>query len=818
MFSCCYRSESAGSTVRSQKTPAGARRRLPQTPAGDASERTVSRIPASRAPREADRQPANQDMLSVHFQSARKSSIPSPARMHKHFSSNGDLTAERGGRQSPIPTRPASARPASRPQTLGDRRGSVDPQAATRGRETRSRDAKPFDATAVRRQLLKPTSQPEAVRGRRPSDSDLLLISRDSSGRHRIGGVNGNGNDSDASANGSGKRLGSTRTMFNTQNILPDKPRAVTRSNDIDAMCLSGDELSVPRRKYRPPLVKSVSLSSSEEESTASRSSFTSPLSTSHDFNEYPDVAPPEDSALNEQMERLFEAYRLQELQRQVSNGDNSAPLSRASSTLSVQSEGPRRHRTGAAAGIERPASAQGTYRDSNRSRVPVDVRSRDTSRSRVPVDVRSRDTSRSRVPVDMRSRDSSRSRVPVGARSRDSSRSRVPVDARSRDSSRSRNAIDDIYAQHVRPASERLARSRCRADVGQQPSTGQRQRSRSRNSRTATPVQSHSARESRDSNVSKTSRDTSVNRQPRNAYGNRPSRDSSSVNGGSQNVSVNRPSRDSSVNRQSRNVNVNQPSRECSVSRQSRNVCTNYWSSDSSINMGARNQNVTRPPRDSSVTRQSRDVHVSMRSRDSSISRRSRDSSVSRGSRDSSVNRRSRGADVSSRQATKPPSRNDSCDDLIDNVCQRSSAQLETGLLTPGDADKLCLVSDRPADDKLCLTSDRPADDKLCLTSDRPADLLLETALAKPRRDKRSYSRTRIPMPVDVKRRLEDRATNMSTLKRFDSGVDINNMSPTDSSLMGEDEAAMWNQNEAMTMANQPLSCQVDGRGEEYY
>ena len=865
MFSCCYRNEGAGSTVRSQKTPAGARRRLPQTPAGDASERAASRIPASRAPREADRQPANQDMLSVQFQSARKSSIPSPARLHKHFSSNGDLAAERGGRQSPIPTRPASARPASRPQTLADRRGSVDPQAATRGRETRSRDAKPgpFDATAARRQLLKPTSQPEAVRGRRPSDSDLLLISRDSSGRHRIGGVNGNGNDSDASTNGSGKRLGSTRTMFNTQNILPDKPRAVTRSNDIDAMCLSGDELSVPRRKYRPPLVKSVSLSSSEEESTASRSSFTSPLSTSYDFNEYPDVAPPEDRALNEQMERLFEAYRLQELQRQVSNGDSSAPLSRASSTLSVQSEGPRRHRTGAAAGIERPASAQGTYRDSSRSTVPVDVRSRDSSRSRVPVDVRSRDSSRSRVTVNARSRDSSRSRVPVGARSRDLSRSRVPVDvrsrdssrsrvpvgARSRDSSRSRNVTDDIYAQHVRPASERLARSRCRADVGQQPLTGQRQRSHSRNSRAATPAQSYSARESRDSSISKTFGDSSVNRQARN----RPSRDSS-VNRGSQNVSVNRPSRDSSVNRQSRNVNVNQPSRECSVSKQPRNVCTNHSSSDSSINVGARNQNVTRPPRDSSVTRQSRDVHVSMPSRVSSITRRSRDSSVGRGSRDSSVNRRSRGADVSSRQATKPPNRNGSCDDLVDNVCQRSSAQPETGVLTPEDDDKLCLTSDRPADDKLCLTTDRPADDKLCLTtdrpaddklclttdrpaddtlwltsdrpandklcltSDRPADLLLETTLAKPRRDKRSYSRTRIPMPVDVKRRLEDKATNMSTLKRFDSGVDINNMSPTDSSLMGEDEAAMWNQNEAMTMANQPLSCQVDGRGEEYY
>lgn len=776
------RSDGAGPTARSLRTATGARRRLPQTPAGEPSERAVSRIPASRKPRETDkktdRQSANQDMLSVHSQSARKSSIPSPARLHKHFSSNGDLTAERGGRQSPTPARPGSARLASRTQALGNRRGSVDPHAATRGRshtgdESTSHGAKsgPFDANAVRRQLLKPTSQPEVVRGRHPSDSDVLLISRDSSGRHRIGCGNGNGNDSDASTNGSGKRLGSTRTMFNTQNILPDKPRAVTRSDDVDAMCLSGDELSVPRRKYRPPLVKSLSLSSSEGESTASRSSFTSPLSTSCDFNEYPDVAPPEDRALNDQMERLFEAYRLQELQRQVSNGDDSAPLSRASSTLSVQSEGPRRHLTGSVAHIERPSSAQGTYRDS--------------------------------------------------------SRSRVPMNARSRDSSRSRTAVDDIYSQHVRPAAERLARSRCRADAREQPSIGQRQRSHSRDSRAATPAQSYSARGSRDSSVSRTSRDSSVNRQSRNVNGNRPSRDSS-INRGSQYVSVNRPSRDSSVNRQSLNVKVNRPSRESSVSKQSRNVSMNCPSRDSSVstqsrnvivnrpsrdssvkrqprnvsvsrpsrdssvNRGARDPN-NRPSRDSSVSRQSRDVRVSRPSRDSSISRRSRDSSVSRGSRDSSVNRRSR-ADVPSRQAAKPQRRRDSCDDFIDSSCQRSSAEPETVILSPEDGDKPCV------------------------TSSRPEDLPLETALAKPRRDKRSNSRTRIPMPVDVKRRLADQAATMSTLKRFDSGVDINNMSPTDSSLMGEDEAAMWNQNEAMTMANQPLSCQVDGRDEEYY
>ena len=633
-------------------------------------------------------------MLAVHSKTSRNSSIPSP--LHRTYGSNSDLATS--GRQSPLPVRLGSARPATRTYVLGDRRRSVEPQGATRGHDDRSGS---IDASAVRRQLIKP----EADRGRRLSNNDVLLISRDNSGRHRIGCVNGND-----STNGSGRRLSSTRIKFDTQHILPDKPKAVTRSDDVDAMCLSGDELSVPRRKYRPPLVKSMSLSSSEEESTISRSS----LSTSYNFNEYPDVAPPEDKALNEQMERLFEAYRLHE--QQASNGEGSASLSRASSTLSVQSEGHRqRQPVGHVATGKTTRIEQARYRDSSRSRVASGAASRDSSRSRVASGAVSRDSSRSRVASAAASRDSSRARVAMGAASRDSShsrvamgvasrdssRSRVSMGGASRDSSRSRGATDDAYSQYVRPAAERLARSRCRARE-RDPHAGQAQR---------------------DSRAVKTEQSAS----------------------GQRDASVTRPSRDSSVSRVSRDPNATQPSRDSSVSRQSR---------------------------------------VSTPSRDSSVTRWSRASSGSRGSRDSSVSRRSR-ADGSNHGPENLPSRISRRDDPLESA----------------------------------MTSSDDSHEQFA-TTEVPTDLAMETALAKPRQDKRtrSCSRTRIPMPVDMKRRLADQEDATSTLKRFDSGVDINNMSPTDSSLVGDDEDGTWNQNEAMTMANQPLSCQHDGRDEEYY
>ena len=661
-------------------------------------------------------------MLAVHSKSSRSgsihSSIPSP--LHRNYGSNSDLAAT-SGRQSPLPMRPGSARPATRTYVLGDRRRSVDPQGATpRGHDDRSGS---IDATSVRRQLIKP----DADRGRRLSNNDVLLISRDNSGRHRVGCVNGNGNDA-TNGSGNGRRLSSTRIKFDTQHILPDKPKAVTRSDDVDAMCLSGDELSVPRRKYRPPLVKSMSLTSSEEEGTLSRSS-------TYDFNEYPDVAPPEDRALNEQMERLFEAYRLHE--QQASNGEGSAPLSRASSTLSVQSEGYRqRQPAGHVATGKTTRVEQARYRDSSRSRVVSVAASRDSSRSRVASAAASRDSSRSRVAMGAASRDTSRSRVAMGAASRDSSRSRVASAVASRDSSRSRGTTDDAYSQYVRPAAERLARSRCRARE-REPHAAQAQRN-----------------DSRDSRAGKT---------PQSASGKRD-------------ASVARSSRDSSVSRQSRNVSVTRQSRDSSVSRVSRGP------------------NATQPPRDSSVSRQSR---VSTPSRDSSVTRWSRASSVSRGSRDSSVSRRSR-ADGSNNVPRNQPRRITTLDDVNDNACRSHAHQSD-------QAESIMTSSDE---------SHEPFATTGVPTTDSP----LETALAKPRRDKRSYSRTRIPMPVDMKRRLADQADNGSTLKRFDSGVDINNMSPTDSSLVGEDEDGMWNQNEAMTMANQPLSCQTDGRDEEYY
>lgn len=93
-----------------------------------------------------------------------------------------------------------------------------------------------------------------------------------------------------------------------------------------------------------------------------------------------------------------------------------------------------------------------------------------------------------------------------------------------------------------------------------------------------------------------------------------------------------------------------------------------------------------------------------------------------------------------------------------------------------------------------------------------------LDKMAAKPRRDDRVGPRSRIPMPVDAKRRLQKEGgdtVGATDLKRFDSGVDINNFSPTDNSMQGEDEHSLaWQpQPEAVEVAayTQPRDTQLD-------
>ena len=98
----------------------------------------------------------------------------------------------------------------------------------------------------------------------------------------------------------------------------------------------------------------------------------------------------------------------------------------------------------------------------------------------------------------------------------------------------------------------------------------------------------------------------------------------------------------------------------------------------------------------------------------------------------------------------------------------------------------------------------------------------LIETvpARVKPRRDGDSNrTRTRIPMPVSSR---VDTWDNPRPLKRFDSGVDINNMSPTEASLQEEEawQADVLSQPEAYTMSNHNLHYNYvdEPNTQEYY
>ena len=93
----------------------------------------------------------------------------------------------------------------------------------------------------------------------------------------------------------------------------------------------------------------------------------------------------------------------------------------------------------------------------------------------------------------------------------------------------------------------------------------------------------------------------------------------------------------------------------------------------------------------------------------------------------------------------------------------------------------------------------------KLPKDFDRPLDLDLPekdksspTVAAKPRKDKlaKEGPKTKIPMPVSQRDRDQESGAFSPTLKRFDSGVDINiTDSPTESSIHDEDEQLPWHQ-----------------------
>lgn len=126
------------------------------------------------------------------------------------------------------------------------------------------------------------------------------------------------------------------------------------------------------------------------------------------------------------------------------------------------------------------------------------------------------------------------------------------------------------------------------------------------------------------------------------------------------------------------------------------------------------------------------------------------------------------------SARAVKSHSREDLLDDppLTSKVKQRSNSVT-------------CLYPDSNSPDQYMLSPERYYNEEALLQLQLDIHNL-DSHKAKPRKDNRD-GRTRIPMPVDMLQRQKfDEAD--APLKRYDSGVDINNMSPTESSVHGDD------------------------------
>lgn len=88
--------------------------------------------------------------------------------------------------------------------------------------------------------------------------------------------------------------------------------------------------------------------------------------------------------------------------------------------------------------------------------------------------------------------------------------------------------------------------------------------------------------------------------------------------------------------------------------------------------------------------------------------------------------------------------------------------------------------------------------------------DDLVDSVKVKPRRDDRG-GRTRIPHPVGVNSPAY-KMFDTQPLKRYDSGVDINHISPTDASIQAEDR---WQHNQYNTAA---LSFDYNDPNQEFF
>ena len=126
-----------------------------------------------------------------------------------------------------------------------------------------------------------------------------------------------------------------------------------------------------------------------------------------------------------------------------------------------------------------------------------------------------------------------------------------------------------------------------------------------------------------------------------------------------------------------------------------------------------------------------------------------------------------------------------------------------------PGDTVLVTVATDAIPDSSFQSVSESPSSLHAFRPDDLQFKLKLETLKAKPRTDGKHGPGTKIPMPLNARRHsVDDQAGG--PLKRFDSGVEINNISPTESSLQGDDDLYLaWQPtSEAVTMTTQDLAC----------
>ena len=664
----------------------------------------------------------------------------------KRFSSTSDLTFPKeltlsGTDEDTLPRmRPTSARDRARRVTAsgiptgpkGGRGGSTgtnnnnnnesssgrgrqkqkSPVPVTPGRQIRSRSVEPMDLNIERVARKTPTIKSAGL-GQKKQENEVLIISRDSGGRHRLAPqiMSPNNGDSDLdgypsgssrhsstsssmsgptngysngyTSSGEDKRPGTPRVKLSPDRILPDKPKLMSRSHTADLghmgenSVTAGEDSTDTDTESRTHTVTRMSMSSNQS----------STLSLASSFDDYPE-APPEDKNLNAEMERMFEQFRRQEL------------------STKKKSSRSRHRRSNSADLLEMDGAMYDRQKINNAFQ-----KARSSSR-----DMLDGPSSASRV----RSRRSSTASVESNSSSTRQTASSTP------------RRTGTITPTPTRTSSLRGALGMARELRNKlSESSGGRQ----------TPVRSSSMNTPRSTTPLVGSR-TATSQAAAATRGRSQTRDE--YRAGS------------------------------------------TTGSRASSRAGSRN-----PSRDSSLTRE--------RLRPSSAMSH-REQQQKTGPRR-----------PSSARTTKSRSR----EDLLDGGSQRNASSSQTNGSGPA-------MNGRPRSQSItnlypdCASPESTGlspDGQLTCNTGLPLQLDIdrEAHTPKPRKDKRD-GRTRIPMPVDMLQ--NPKYEDGQPLRRYDSGVDINNMSPTESSVHGDDnwqqELISQPEQNALQLATQSLGYQV--------